>query len=485
MQALLQHIQCKKTYYVSLFMVLLVVTAFTSSNKKNSQPKKSQPNIIVIVIDDAGYADFGFMGSKDLQTPNIDALAAQSIRFTDAHVSATVCGPSRAGLITGKYQQRFGYECNEGNGYTGVDSLQTFISTRLQKKGYATGAFGKWHLGFEKNQHPLQKGFNYYYGFLSGGRSYFYQPSKDDKVNSKSAIIENITQVSFDGYLTDVLADKAISFINKQQQKPFFIYWAPNAVHTPMEATQSDLDRFNNHPRQKLAAMTFALDRAIGKMVDALKKQGIFENTLIFFISDNGGAHNNQSINLPLKGFKGNKFEAGHRIPFFISWPKQIQKGQKFTGLTSSLDIYPTALQAANIPIEPTLQLDGVSLIPFIKGQKKDNPHDVLFWRKDAAAAVRYKHHKLISIKNAGEALYDLSTDVGETNNIQQNQPKVFASLKAKLIEWEKDKIKPLWTEGKDWDTITLMIHDDLLQNKKPRVRNIEELKRFQQKQQN
>jgi len=473
------HFKNKRTvFFISLSVsslmigLLFATTAFT---KKVPNPK---PNIIVILIDDAGYADFGFMGSKDLQTPNLDLLASSSVIFSDAHVSATVCSPSRAGLLTGKYQQRFGYECNEGEGYTGMDTAQIILPKLLKSQGYKTAAFGKWHVGFNANQHPLAKGFDYYYGFLSGGRSYFYQPNKDDRAGSKNALLENHQQVRFDGYLTDVLGNKAVEYIQENKHQPFFMYWAPNAVHTPMEATEADMQKFANHPRQKLAAMTYALDRAVGNMVNELKRQGIFENTLIFFLSDNGGAHNNQSINLPLKGFKGNKFEAGHRIPFLVSWPKQLQH-QKYNGLSSSLDIVPTALEAAGFTKPMHNKLDGVSLLPYLKGKKTTSPHEQLIWRKDAEAAVRYRQFKLIHVKGLDDRLYNLENDPGETKDIHKTEPAIYAKLKSQLLNWEKDKMKPIWREGAIWDTITLMIHDDLMNNRKVRVADPQQLEKF------
>lgn len=462
-------------------IALIISSAFVFKKESTLKKDTSKPNIIIILIDDAGYADFGFMGCKDLQTPNIDILASNSVIFTDAHVSATVCSPSRAGLLTGKYQQRFGYECNEGEGYTGMDTMQTILPKVLQQQGYATAAIGKWHLGFQNNQQPLQKGFQYYYGFLSGGRSYFYQPNKDDSKGAKNAIVENNQQVKFEGYLTDVLGDKAVDYIKQNKQHPFFMYWAPNAVHTPMEASKSDLEKFANHPRQQLAAMTLALDRSIGKIIDELKKQGIFENTLIFFLSDNGGAHNNQSINLPLKGFKGNKFEAGHRVPFLVSWPNQILISTTFSGLSSSLDIFSTAIAAAGVTKSSTNILDGVNLLPFLKGIKKGNPHAQLVWRKDVEAAIRYNQFKLIRVKGLGERLYDLSNDLSETTDLSNEKPKTLSLMKQKLVNWEKNKMKPLWTEGAQWDTITLMIHDDLMRNQKVRFYNPDELKKFRQ----
>lgn len=468
----------RKSYSAFVFLFFLLLNNINKESV-DMPSKKILPNIIVILIDDAGYADFGFMGSKDLLTPNIDKLASQAIRFTDGHVTASVCSPSRAGLLTGKYQQRFGYECNEGEGYTGMDTAQSIIPLLLQKKGYTTAAFGKWHLGFEPGQHPLQKGFQYFYGFLSGSRSYFYQKDKDDRIGEKRALLENHQQVKFEGYLTDVLGDKAVNYIKQNKSHPFFMYWAPNAVHTPMEASKADLQKFANHPRQKLAAMTYSLDRSIGKIINTLKEQGLFKNTLIFFLSDNGGANNNQSSNLPLKGFKGNKYEGGIRVPFLMSWPAHIKTGSDFRGLSSSLDIFPTVLDAASIDLNPSYGLDGVSLLPFLSTERNKNPHGELVWRKDAEAAIRFNQYKLIRVRGLGERLYDLGKDPGETNDLRFQQPEIFSKLQQQLLEWEKDKMKPIWTEGADWDTITLMIHDDLMQNRKVRVQNPEDLKKF------
>ncbi|GAB2806828.1 hypothetical protein GCM10027043_02160 [Ferruginibacter profundus] len=463
---------------VCLFLIV-TIPAFTIKNKKTTGQKPGKPNIIIILVDDAGYADFGFMGCKDLLTPNIDQLATTAMRFTDAHVSASVCSPSRAGLLTGRYQQRFGYECNDGEGYTGMDTMQTILPKVLKQQGYTTAAFGKWHLGFEHSQQPLQKGFDYFFGFLSGSRSYFYQPNKDDAKNDPRALLDNNNPVKFDGYLTDVLGDKAVDYIQQNKHHPFFMYWAPNAVHTPLEAKKEDLQKFTGHPRQLLAAMTFALDRSVGKIINELKREGLFHNTLIFFLSDNGGAHNNQSSNLPLKGFKGNKFEAGHRVPFFINWPQQISHSSVFTGLSSSLDIFPTAMEAAGMATHLNNSLDGVSLLPYVKEEKKGNPHQELEWRKDAAAAIRYNQYKLIRVRGLGERLYDVGNDLGETTDLRAAHPEILSLLNQKLDNWEKDKMKPLWTEGAIWDTITLMIHDDLMNNRKVRVHNPEELKKF------
>lgn len=441
-----------------------------------------KPNVVVMVIDDAGYADFGFMGCRDLRTPNLDLLAKDGIVFSDGHVTASVCSPSRAGLLTGRYQQRFGYECNEGDQYSGLDAGEVTIAQVLQTNGYKTAGFGKWHIGYQKDQQPIPKGFEYFYGFLAGSRSYFYRPDRDDRPGNARAIQENGVQVAFEGYLTDVLAEKASGFIRNNKDHSFFIYWAPNAVHTPMEASPADLALFTGHPRQRLAAMTHALDRGIGQLISALKEAGVYENTLIFFLSDNGGAHDNESANYPLKGFKGNKYEAGHRVPFVVSWPAEINGGNAFEGLSSSLDIFPTILDATGSTNGLTKSLDGVSLLPYLTGKRTGNPHEYLFWRKDAAAAMRHNKYKLIRVEELGYRLYDLETDPGEVRDIQTRKATLFSKMTGQLEKWEADLIPPRWTEGHVWDTITLMIHDDLMHNRQVRVKNPEGLNEFREK---
>jgi arylsulfatase A-like enzyme len=448
-------------------MALSVVAGYSFGTGIKIETKK--PNIIVLLVDDAGYADFGFMGSKDLKTPNIDKLAAGGVVFTDAHVSASVCGPSRAGIMTGRYQQRFGFECNPTGDSCGVDLKEVTIANSLKKAGYATAAFGKWHLGDKPGYRPNERGFDYYWGFLAGSRGYFSNPN-NDRAGNPQAITENFEQVTFDGYLTDRLGDKAVDFIGRNKHHPFFMYWSPNAVHTPMEARPEDLALFGNHPRQKLAAMTWALDRAIGNMVEKLEKEGLLENTLIFFLSDNGGATNNQSTNFPLKGFKGNKFEGGHRVPFFVAWASAIKGGKTFSGLTSSLDIYATALDAANDGSSIGKELDGVSLLPYLTGKKQGDPHSELFWRKDKMASVRVGDYKMIRVEKLPSVMYQLSEDLGERVSLTSNNQQHFQQLEAALKNWEKQTIEPLWTEGAQWDTITWKIHQDLMLNRSVRA---------------
>lgn len=455
--------------FTSPFLFLFGATTFTNvlgCNEAFSKDKK--PNILIIVLDDAGYNDFGFMGSKDLLTPHIDNLAKNGVIFNDAHVSATVSGPSRAGILTGRYQQRSGYECNLGD-TLGLGLEESTIGDIFRENGYTTACIGKWHQGDAPEYHPNKRGFEYFYGFISGSRSYFYNPKKDDQPGKAHNLQLNGQQMSFDGYMTDVLANAASKYIKEQskQQKPFMMYLAFNAVHTPMEATQEDLNRFAGHPRQKLAAMTWAVDRGIGKVINSLKENDEFKNTLIFFLSDNGGAHNNQSSNYPLKGFKGNKFEGGHRVPFFMVYGDRI-KGY-YEGLTSSLDILPTAISIANINKRALKKnLDGVNLMPHIKGEKKESPHSNLYWRKEDMAAIRMGDFKLIRVKGVGERLYNLKNNLSETEDLQKLLPNKCREMNKALEIWEKGLVNPiLWGEGV-WNEVTRDIHKNLMENTQP-----------------
>ncbi|GAA4809793.1 sulfatase-like hydrolase/transferase [Litoribaculum gwangyangense] len=430
------------------------------------EKKNEKPNIIVIIVDDAGYVDFGFMGSEDLETPNIDALAKAGVIFTDAHVSATVCAPSRAGIITGKYQQRFGFEANGTgdieSGDIGLSNDVVTMADVFKRNNYKTIAIGKWHLGATPTDHPRYRGFDEFYGFLAGGRSYFpmHNPSREHMLQ------QNGKQVKFDGYITDVLGNRSVSFVEENKDQPFFMYLAFNAVHTPMEAKESDLKKYQNHPRQHLAAMTWSLDENIGKLRNKLKELDILDNTLIYFLSDNGGAHNNTSKNGPLKGWKGNKFEGGQRVPFILSWPSKIKGDQKFHGLTSSLDIFSTSIAAAKIKTEDNLELDGTNLIPYLSGQKKGNPHDELYWRKLDESAVRIGDYKLIHLKDYGSTMYNLANDLGETYNLASEDSAQFNLLLNSLKEWESQLEDPLWHEGKPWEDVTYQIHQNLMNNK-------------------
>ena len=431
---------------ISINLIQLCLTIFLSA--------KDKPNVIILLADDLGWADLGYQGSDDIRSPHIDSLAKNGIRFTDGHVSASVCSPSRAGLMTGRYQQRFGHEANSPPPSDGMDLEQITMADRLKKLGYRTGLIGKWHLGNQDEFYPTRRGFDYFYGLRSGSRSYFYNAKNDDKPGNVRAIEENGKPVKFDGYLTDVFGQKAIDFINAKDDKPFFLFHSFTAPHGPMHATEEDKALFasiENTKRRSYAAMIWAMDRAIGQLVDALKAAGEFENTLIWFLSDNGGATGNASINLPLAGHKGIKFEGGTRVPFFAHWPKTFRNPKTFDPMMISLDVIPTSLAAAGAQEADLENLDGVNLLPFIRGEKNHEPHRYLYWHKLWFSAMRDGPWKLIYVQDYGYALYNLKKDIGESQNLIDAQKRRSEKMIAQLKDWKAELEKPRWDEAQVW----------------------------------
>ncbi|MCH6255110.1 sulfatase-like hydrolase/transferase [Puniceicoccaceae bacterium K14] len=442
-----------------------------------------QPNVLLILVDDAGYNDFGFMGSPDFDTPHIDRLAEMGVAFTDAHVSASVCSPSRAGLLTGRYQQRFGHENNVPPHTAGMDVAELTLADVLKTVGYRTIAIGKWHLGNRSMYHPNTRGFETFFGFLEGARDYFPNPRQDDPEDFR-ALLENRKQVNFEGYLTDVFTDRVIEEIEVEDSRPWFMYLSYNAVHTPMHAKEEDLKRFEGHPRQKLAAMTYSLDQNIGRILSTLDSRKELDDTLIFFLSDNGGAgmSNNQSSNAPLKGWKGNKFEGGHRVPFVVSWPAKIEGDRHFSGLSSALDIFVTSIAAAGVNEVLGEPLDGVDLMPYLKGKKRSDPHEVLFWRKDLMAAVRMGPYKLVRLEGYGYRLYNLDEDLAESQDLSESLPGLVREMADRMTRWEKELEVPYWWENKDWTSVTYEIHRALMDNEDPRFRSPREKAVFEKR---
>ncbi|MBC3759198.1 sulfatase-like hydrolase/transferase [Hyunsoonleella sp. SJ7] len=427
---------------------------------------QEKPNIILIFVDDAGYGDFGFHGSDVMITPNLDKLAEQGVLFTQGYVTDATCGPSRAGLITGKYQQRFGYQeinvpgyMSENSKYLGDDMGlpldQKTIADYLKTLGYTNAAFGKWHLGNADRFHPLKRGFDEFYGFRGGARSYF--PYKNFKgVHHDNKMERNFEQFEEpEGYATDVFADEAISFIKRNKDNPFFIYLAFNAVHTPMDATEEDLAKFPNliGKRKEVAAMTLALDRACGKIMDKLKELGLDENTLVVFSNDNGGpTDKNASLNLPLSGTKSNHLEGGLRVPYLMRWPKKFKAETVYNYPVSTFDLLPTFYAAGGGDVENLEDVDGVDLMPFVTGTVKGRPHEDLFWKKDVRAVYRHNDWKLIRFADRPAELYDLSIDLTEQNNLATQHPERLKEMFKKLFEWELTHERPLWTLKQDFE---------------------------------
>jgi len=426
----------------------------------------SKPNIIIILADDAGYSDFGFMGSDEIKTPNLDQLAFDGVTFNNAYVSASVCSPSRAGLLTGMYQQRFGHECNlDSDVNNSFDPNQITIAEALKTEGYNTGLIGKWHLGDKTQNHPLKNGFDYFWGFISGARNYFYDPNEEFR-NSIRNVVENYTQTRFDGYLTDVLGDKAIGFINKNHESnnPFFLFLSFNAPHTPMHAKDDVLEKFKDNPRKVYASMMWSMDEAIGNVVEVLKENDQYDNTIIYFLSDNGAAMSNDASPFPFKGWKGNQYEGGIKTPMIMTWKNKIKSNTQFDGFISALDIFKTSLEASNVNKEYMINADGKNIMNFLNDNNIKNEN--LFWRKDKMATVRSGDYKLIRLNDTSTVLYNIKKNYFEDFDLKINESQVHDSLLKLLSSWENTLIDPNWIENKNWNIVTEMIYEDLMANR-------------------
>lgn len=428
---------------------------------------QEQPNIVLLFADDAGFADFGFQGSTIMKTPNLDKLAKQSVRFTQGYVTHPTCGPSRAGLITGKSQYRFGYEENNVPTFMsavsavdgpemGLPIEEKTMGDYLRKQGYATGFYGKWHLGGADRFHPTNRGFDEFYGFRGGARSYFeYPETPKEPLNKMERGFGNFEEHK--GYLTDVLAEEASQFIKRQakDKKPFFAFVSFNAVHTPMDATEEDLNQFPDLEgnRQIVAAMTLALDRAVGKILDQLEALGIEENTLVVFTNDNGGpSDKNGSSNYPLSGIKSTHLEGGIRVPFLMKYPGQIKPETTYNFPVSTFDLLPTFFAAAGGEVKNLSDIDGVDLLPYVNGKLKGRPHETLLWKRDVRAAIRKGDWKLIRFPDRPAELFYLPDDQSELNNLSAQEPIRFRQMYKELFAWETTLERPRWLLKKEYE---------------------------------
>ena len=414
-----------------------------------------KPNIVVILADDLGNADVGYNGHQsEVPTPNIDALVADGAKFTAGYVTAPVCGPSRAGLLTGKYQQSFGFEDNPGpfraapDVIAGIPLSVKMIGEYFKPLGYNTACFGKWHVGGEESDDmlPANRGFDEFYGFLGGAANYLPEDNDDEKMLRGNAIAEHQ-----DGYLTDIIADEANDFITRNQSTPFMMYIAFNAVHGPLQAPDDLLELYSHiepEGRRKLCAMQHSMDVNIGKVLAKLSDLDLEDNTLIFFLSDNGGIPGgNYSYNTPYKGEKGQVYEGGIRLPFAIKWPGNITAGSSYDKPVNSLDILPTALAAAGEDLTNYPDLHGVDLTPYVTGANTADPHDYLFWKLNSTKwAVRNADYKLVDNGDTDNPmLFNISSDIGSENDLYSSMPDKVAELKAKYDEWEATLMPAQW----------------------------------------
>jgi len=416
-------------------------------SRLRADEKGRKPNIIVILADDQGFNDIGCHGCPDVPTPNIDSIAAKGARFTNGYVSCPVCSPTRAGLMTGRYQQRFGHEGNptrqtETSIKWGLPLSQKTIADYLRAEGYATGVVGKWHLGDDAQFHPNRRGFDEFFGFIGGAHPYL-----DPTLKSFNTIQRNGRPINERGYLTDAFGREAVSFVERHKDKPFFLYLAFNAVHAPLEIRPGTEDAFpdiKDPRRRRFAGMLKAMDDAIGDVLAAVRQAGLEEDTIIFYLSDNGGpTPGNTSRNDPFKGGKTQVHEGGIHVPFLVQWKGRIPAGKLLRQPVMSLDILPTAVAAAGGRC--AANVEGADLLPLLTGASSRRPHEALFWRFDKQSAVRKGDWKMSRHADRGIRLYNLAADPTEKHDLSRAEPEKLKELQAAWDEWDRRNLKPMW----------------------------------------
>lgn len=439
---------------LQLGLLATALTLFTYQ-KANAQAttatnSEKRPNIILLLADDMDYADVGLYGGRLTPTPNIDSVAKNGMEFINAYVSCPVCGPSRVGILTGRYQDRIGYVTNHGPKIPenfGLPTTATIVSETLKEAGYKTGMSGKWHLGFKPEMTPNARGFDFFFGHLHGAHD--YMPG----VQKPGPILKNNEPVTTTKYLTTEIGDEAVSFIKDAGTDPYFLYVPFNAPHNPLQAPKETLEKFAHHYdeyEQVMAAMVYEMDKSIGDILNAVRESGQEENTLIVFYNDNGGARSlKPEANGVLRAGKMTLWEGGIRVPLFMQWKGKIPAGSKFEDMVIGLDLAPTFVAAAGA--ESDVDYEGANLLPYMLENKEGLPHERLFWRWIDAPnqkAVREGDWKAIQPEDdAAWELYNLKDDIGETNNLAAEHPDNLNDLKAKWREWNKDNKPPLFMD--------------------------------------
>jgi arylsulfatase A-like enzyme len=438
---------------------VLIVSLLGGLPLLNARP----PNLIVIMTDDQGYADVGFNGCKDIPTPHLDSIAENGVHFPNGYVSYSVCSPSRAGFLTGRYEQRFGHErnprWNTGSRESGLPLSEKTLADCLGGVGYTSGIIGKWHLGSHPDLHPLKRGFNEFFGHLGGGHRYFPQEltlrnteeARNESDSYRLWIMRDQTPVKTTGYLTDEFSDEAARFIERNQAKPFFLYLAYNAPHSPLQASEKYLARFagiQNEKRRTYAAMVSAVDDGAGKVLGKLRELGLEDDTLVVFLSDNGGPADNGSDNGPLRGGKGGPHEGGIRVPFAAQWPGKIPKGLVYQNPVISLDIFASIAALAKAKVDPARPLDGVNLLPYLTGKNPGAPHDAIYLRMydKGAYVVRQGDFKLVIGQKGGSGeLYNLKQDVGEKKDLAESNTEKLGILEKMRTKWDSQLVPPVF----------------------------------------
>jgi len=469
-----------------LCLALAALAALASTIAAAAAEPARRPNVIFIVADDLGYGELGCYGGKGIPTPHLDALAASGARFTNGYVTAPFCAASRAALLTGRYQTRFGFEFNPIGAKNaapgiGLPAGEKTVADHLRASGYATALVGKWHLGGTAEFHPQRRGFDEFFGFLHEGHTYVPHPwagvttwlrrralpdggtgrwtSPDGRLiwtthmggnepdyDADNPLLRSSQPVDERANLTDAFTREANDFITRHRTQPFFLYLAYNAVHSPMQAADAYLAKFAHIPdlhRRIFAAMLAHLDDSVGSVVAQLRATGLAENTLIVFLTDNGGPTKElTSSNGPLRGGKGELFEGGIRVPFIVSWPSRIAPRALDTPVIS-LDATATALALAGISSTPS-RLDGVNLWPLLSGKSAAAPHAALYWRVGERHAIRHGDWKLLRQRGAWQ-LYHLTKDVGEQTDRASAEPARTRELAGLWETWNLEQTAPRW----------------------------------------
>lgn len=407
-----------------------------------------KPNVLLIYADDLGYNELSCYGGKHVPTPHIDSLASGGIRFSQGYVSAPLCSPSRAGLMTGRYQTRFGHE-NNSMAPGGLPLTETTLANRMKALGYATCAVGKWHLGNTADRLPMARGFDEYYGVTGNPGSYFKPGGFID--SRVSPAVQPVQDPNF--YTTDAFAARAVDWIEKHKDAPWFLYLPFNAIHAPREATEKYLKRFADVANEKdrtLFAMTSAMDDAVGVVLNKIRTLGQENNTLIFFISDNG-APGHPDGNGVLRGQKHTTWEGGIRLPFIVQWKGHLPAAKVYEHPVIQLDVMPTCVAAAGGMVEPAWKLDGVNLLPYLTGENSARPHQTLYWRIDGMWAVRHGDWKLVHGRadESTPELFDLAADVSEQRDRATDNPAKVQELRALWNAWNGELSSPQKAKAK------------------------------------
>ncbi len=439
---------------------------------------QDRPSVVVILSDDAGYADFGFTGGRVVPTPAIDRIAREGATLTQFYTTASVCSPSRAGFITGRYQQRFGHHSNltgpASNAGLGMSPDEFTVAEHLAEHGYTTGIIGKWHLGSAQGLTPIDQGFDEFHGLIAGSRSFFAIDGAGTRQGLQSTTagpdgspqIEWVDEHAIDGfYITDWIGEQAADFIRRQHEEPFYLFVSFTAPHTPMDALEADVKAVADiepERRRIYAAMQRAYDRNVALILDTLDETGIADSTVVMCFNDNGGATNNGSDNGRYRGMKGSKWEGGIRVPCAIRWPGIVEPGTVFTPVVSAMDLTATAVAIAGGPADGSPALDGRDLlVPLAEpGPWRDDAvHESLFWERGPAGAVRNGPWKLIFTDASDPMLFHIPADPGETTDLAEARPELVTRLMTRYELWHDQTVEPLWREGDKWENFQRRKH--------------------------